>query len=410
MPLPAPTPLAARPTVALGCSGLHFPTQALREAHESDVAPVMMHHLTGEDGSADDGPRELLAATAAALEKAGHTTAWGAGCVVRTTADAAAFATAGFTWFSFELGNLPDTRADSMSLVELDAAVVALEDTGCYAQGWHAHYTDREWPLPSGRVLRLGDESLARAAVKYGRALAEAAQWQQAIRTLWTGRGLAPDIELNFAGRRDRWSAEEFLFLALETARSGLGPVCISPSLGPAWQPGAEFDGDQTELAAMLALAGEIAALACPLKVGIRHAAGKSCLREIALHAPARGHANCKEDGAPTGLSAPQFVARCHANFEEAAALATLDALARGQPELFRHWLCVAQEMFPFAAGGAALAITEEDIHALPQVADADLPATFLADLRGRQLLLPTFPDVLRRDRVLREAIRSPRF
>ena len=384
MPLPAPTPLAARPTVALGCSGLHFPTQALREAHEGDVAPVMMHHLTGEDGSADDGPRELLAATAAALGKAGHTTAWGAGCAVRTTADAAAFATAGFTWFSFDLGSLLDTRADAMSLVELDAAVVALEDTGCYAQAWHAHYTDREWPLPSGRVLRLGDETLARVAVKYGRALAEAAQWQQAIRTLWTGRGSAPDIELNFAGRRDHWSAEEFLFLALETARSGLGPACISPSLGPAWQPGAEFDGDQNELAAMLALAGEIAALAGPLKVGIRHAAGKSCLREIASRT---------------------LGPRCHANFEEDAWLATLDTLAREQPELFRHWLCVAQEMLPFSAAELPLAITEEDIHALPQVDDAELPATFLADVRGRQLLLPTFPDVLRRDRALRGAI-----
>jgi hypothetical protein len=400
MSVPAPAPLAAQPTVALGCSGLHFPTEALREAHESGVAPVMMHHLTGEDGSADDGPREMLAATAAALEKTGHSTAWGAGCAVRTTEDAAAFATAGYTWFSFELGSMPDMRAASMSLDELDATVVALEDAGCYAQGWHAHYTDREWPLPSGRVLRLGDETLARTAVKFGPALAHAAQLQQAIRTLWTGRRSAPDIELNFAGRRERETAEEFLFLALETARSGLGPGCISPSLGAAWQPGAEFDGNQSEFAATVALAGEIAALAGSLKVGIRHAAGKSCLR-----APARDRVNSGGAGSPTGLAAPPFAARFHANFEEDAWLAALDTLARQQPELFRRWLAVAQEQFPFAAGGVALRITEEDIHALPQVPDAELPATFLGDIRGRQLLLATFPDVLRRERGLREAI-----
>ena len=384
MPLPAPTPLAARPTVALGCSGLHFPAEALGEARENGIAPVVMHHLTGEDGSADDGPREMLAATAAMLGKSGHTTGWGAGCVVRTTAEAAAFATAGFTWFSFELGNLRDARADSMSPGELDAAIVSLEDSGRFAAEWHTHYTDREWPLPSGRTLRIGDETLARAAVKFGHALAEAAQWQQAIRTLWTGRGAVPDIELSFAGRRDRWSAEEFLFVALETARSGLAPVCISPSLGAAWQPGVEFDGDQSEFSATLTLIAEIAALAGPLKVGIRHAAGKSCLHEIA----------------PRTLGE-----RCHLNFEEAAWLATLDALAKQQPELFRRWLCIAQEMFPFAAGDTPLTITEEDIHVLPHVDDAELPATFLADIRGRQLLLPTFPDVLRRDRALREAV-----
>ncbi len=384
MPLPAPSPLAAQPTVALGCSGLHFPTHALLASHEAGVAPVLMHHLTGEDGSADDGPREMLAATAAALGNSGHSTAWGAGGVVRTISDAAAFATAGFTWFSFELGALRDARADSMSLDELDAAVVALEDAGCFAQDWHTHFTDREWPLPSGRVLRFSDEMLARIAVKYGRALPEAAQWQQAIRTLWTGRGSAPDIELNFTGRCVRWSAEEFLFLALESARSGLAPVCISPSLGSAWQPGAEFEGDPNDIAEVLTLAGEIAALAGPLKVGIRHAAEKSCLLEIA---------------------ARTLGPRCHANFEEDAWLATLDTVARARPELFRRWLGVAQEMFPFAAGNIPLAITEEDIHALPQVDDAELPATFLADLRGRQLLLATFPDVLRQDRVLREAI-----
>lgn len=386
MPLPAPSPIAAEPTVALGCSGLHFPVQALNEARGVGAAPVLMHHFIGEDGSADDGPREMLAATAAALKNAGHTTAWGAGCAVRSCADAAVFATAGFTWFSFDMGALLDTRADSLSLDELDAAVVAVEDAGCYAPGWHTHYTGREWPLASGRVLRLGDEPLARFAVKYGRALAEAAQWQQAIRMLWSGRGAAPDIELNFAGRRDRWSAEEFLFLALESARSGLAPACISPSLGHAWQPGAEFDGDQNELAATLALAGEIAALTGPLKVGIRHAAGKSCLR---------------------GIVSRTLGPRCHSNFEDDARLATLDALARTQPELFRRWLGVAQELFAFAAGDMPLAITEEDIHALPQVADADLPVTFLGDIRGRQLLLSTFPDVLRQERVLRDAIRQ---
>jgi hypothetical protein len=384
MPLPPPSPLAAQPTVALGCTGLHFPSDALRAAGENGIAPVLMHRLTGEDGSNDDGPREMILATAEALEKSGHTGAWGAGCVVRTSADAAAFATAGFTWFSFALGGEIDARAETMSLDELDPAVVAIEDSGFLTPEWHTHYTDREWTLASGRTLRLVDETLARAAVKFAPALAHAAQLQQAIRTLWTGRGTAPDIELNFAGRRDRWSAEEFLFLTLESARCGLAPVCIAPPLGAAWQPGAEFEGDPSELSATLALAGEIAALAGPLKFGIRHAAGKSCI-ETNTHAAlgARAHLDCEED----------------------AWLATLDALARQQPELFRRWLTVAQDLFPFSAGEFALSITEGEIRALPEVSDEDLPAIFLADLRGRQLLLSTFPAVLQKDRALREAI-----
>lgn len=383
MRLPAPTPLAGRPTVALGCTGLHFPTEALHAVVKNGSAPVFMHRLTGEEGSGDDGPREMIAATAEALEKSGHATAWGAGCSVRSAAEAAAFATAGCTWFSFELAGAVDPCADTMSLDELDAAIVTIEDTGCLAAEWHANYTEREWPLASGRKLRLADETLARAAVKFGRALAHAAQIQQAIRTLWSGRGGVPDIELCFAGTRETWSEEEFLFLALESARQGICPVCIAPPLGPEWQPGAEFSGDENALASMLARFGEIAGLIGQLKIGIRHAA-------------------CKTQ--PTSL--PALVGPAHLDLTETAWLATLDALARRQPEIFRRWLCAAQEMFPFAANGMALAITEEDIHVLPQVGDAELASTFLGDVRGRQLLLSTFHDVLRSDRPLREAIR----
>jgi len=385
MRLPAPIPLAGRPTVAFGCTGLHFPADAIREAREHGIAPVLMHRLTGEDGSSDDGPRELFEATAAALENSGHTSAWGAGCKVRNEAEAAAFATGGFTWFSFALGGEVDSRADALSLDELDAAIVSLEDSGVLPAEWHASYTDREWTPASGRPLRLADEALARAAVKFAPALAHAAQLQEAIRTLWSGRGSAPDIELCFAGGCAQWSTEEFLFLALESARNGLCPACIAPPLGAAWQPGAEFEGDESRVAAMLASFGEIAALVGSLKIGIHHAAGKSRIAaEIRRTLGARAHLDREED----------------------AWLATLAALAHSQPETFRRWLCAAQEMFPFSTHGMSLAITEEDIHALPQVGEADLAATFLDDTRGRQLLLTTFPDVLRSDRTLREAVR----
>ena len=110
-----------------------------------------------------------------------------------------------------------------------------------------------------------------------------------------------------------------------------------------------------------------------------------------------------------TEAPASQSGTRTHLDFEEDAWLATLEVLAQRQPDVFRRWLCAAQEQFPFAAGGMALAITEEDIHVLPQVADADLAETFLGDMRGRQLMLATFPDVLRSDRALREAVSAGR-
>ncbi|MEQ1852935.1 MAG: hypothetical protein ABMA01_15255, partial [Chthoniobacteraceae bacterium] len=166
---------------------------------------------------------------------------------------------------------------------------------------------------------------------------------------------------------------EEFLFLALESARRGLGPVAVAPPLGPDWQPGAECD---ESLESTLGLPGDIAALCGSLKVGVHFAAGKP-----GLPAAARGI----------------LADRLHLDFEEATWLDRLGRMADAQPAAFREWLGIAQEVFPFATGDTPLAITEEDIHALPQVADFELRETFLGHVQGRQLLLATFPVVQRR-------------
>lgn len=385
MDIPAPTPLGSQPTVALGCVGGNFPRDLLREVTEAGFAPVLQHHLLGEPGSSEDGPREMLAATMRALGNAGHDARWGAGCAVGTTEEAALFATAGYTWFTFDLAGAIEDRADLMSLDELDAAIVAREDAGCFSHGWHEAYLDREWQTGAGHVLRLDDETLARAAVKFGRALAHADQLHQAIRTLWIGRGEAPDVELNFSARRAAMSAEEFLFVALESARRGLNAVSIAPSLGPAWQPGAEFAGGDGDLKKMITPLGDIATLCGVQRGGIHFGGGK-----------------------PGFISAARdFSGRLHLNCEEAAWLDALGRLADSQPQIFRQWLTLAQELFPFASGDSPLAITEEDTHALPEVADSALREIFLGHVQGRQLLLTTFLAVLRRHRTLRDALCS---
>lgn len=387
MEIPAPTPLAARPTLALGCIGTCFPAGLLGEAVGLGFAPVVLHHLVGEIGSSDDGPREMLAATRRALEKSGLATEWGAGSVITSTEEAAAFATAGFTWFTFDLTTLIDDRAASMTLDELDAAVVAAEDSGSYRQGWHESYLDRKWSTKSGRSVTLDDETLAQAAVKFGRALAHADQLQQAIRTLWVGHGQAPDIELSFAGTRTSTSLDEFLFLTLESARRGLNPVSIAPSLGAAWQPGADFPGEPGEMETYFAALGDIAALAGSQKVGIHHAAGKTGIMPLARRV---------------------LGDRIHLNCEEATWLEALGRLADSDPAAFWEWLREAQEIFPFAAGNAALSVNEEDIRSLPEVPDTALRDTFLGHVHGRQLLLPTFLAVMRKHRALRGAVHRP--
>ena len=65
--------------------------------------------------------RTAAEATRQALGKSGCPKEWGAGAVVTSTEEAAAFATAGFTWFTFDLTAPTDDRSASMSLDQLDA-------------------------------------------------------------------------------------------------------------------------------------------------------------------------------------------------------------------------------------------------------------------------------------------------
>ncbi len=326
----APIPLGARPTVALG---LPFEPPFYTER-----APVILHRLGGEKDRERCGPRELREATCAAFEKAGWPERWGLGGVCVEMDDAANFAIAGYSWFTFDLARRLDAFADEASLDALDARIVALEDSGCYKLGWHEPY------LGEG----FDEEALARAAVKFGPALAHAEQMQQAMRTMWSGRGELPDIELSIARALRRTTALELRFLASELNRRGIWVSVLAPCLGPDFQPGLITDE----------------------------------LPEIAGFA---------EILSPIRLAAP---GASHLDQTDAALFGTLRRIAENEPSLFREILLAARNAFPLICTDWHLSVSDEDVQTMPQPDDDALASTFLDHPHGRQLLLSTWEAV----------------
>lgn len=350
MDIPAPTTFASAPTITLGVPlGRVFMEPLVGEKNR---APVFLHELGGEKERTTRGPRELFAETHAALASAGHRGPWGAGGIVRETEEAAQFAIAGATWFTFDLSPVIEARADTILLDELDAAIVALEDAGVYPPGWADAYLDREFTLS----LRLDDETLARVAVKFGRALAHAEQMQQMIRINWMGKGTAPDVEVSIAAAPVATTRAELLFLALENRRRALGATALAPSLGAELEMGDAFTGDTAIFADFAAIAA-----ASAIKLSLPQSAS---------------------------------TASTHLDATEAAPLAFLRELASHQPALFREWLKCAQLHFATVRPAWRISTTEDDIRFLPEVSDDALAATFLDEKRGRQLLLVTFSAV----------------
>jgi hypothetical protein len=361
MDIPAPVSIGDQPTTAI----LATPSMAsfLQETAAAGRVPLLVHELGGEKERATVGPRELLEQTRATLAAKPFAGPWGAGGRIRTADEAAHFAHAGFTWLTLELARSVNTQADRMTLDQLDAAIVALEDAGAFQPCWYEQYVDREFAAEPEVVVRFSDEKLARAAVKFAPAFALAEDMDRAIRASWSGRGELPDIEIALAPSEVATTREELLFVGFELRRRLSSLTVVAPALGRAFEPGSEAPEDPVSLSMAL---GELAAVATPAKLAL-----PSSLAALA----------------PVGYN-------LHLDTTEAGRLAWLAQAARQDPTFFREWLEAARQVFPIARRGWPISLSEEEARFLPQVEDAELEATFLGLTAGRQLLLTTWEEV----------------
>ena len=331
----APMTFGQEPTVAIGAPYGRVLADELVDPDGRGV--VVLHRLGWEKEREKFGPRELREATCAAFDKVGWPVRWGLGGVCVEIEDAANFGLAGYSWFTFDLASRIDNSADTASLDALDARIVALEDAGVFPLGWHVKYL--------GGEASFAEEMLARAAVKFGEALAHAEQLQEILRTMMSGSDGLPDVEISIARAICRTTAEELRFLALELKRRGVWTTVIAPSFGPEYQAGLEPSQppEIATFAEILATSG-----------GVR-------------------------------LAAP---GASHIHQTDRAFFAMLRHIAETNAPLFREILVAARDAFPTVRAGWNLLVTEEDIHMMPDVEDAALASTFLEHPHGRQLLV----------------------
>lgn len=265
---------------------------------------------------------------------------------------------AGFTpvmgaWPSLDPSEYFALRADSFSADELAAAQTALIEDGVFAApDWKSAYLDRDFA-----GLRFTSESLARAAVKFGWAIAYAAEM---------AAGLAGDFEIDFAGTPQRTTTLEHLFIALELRRRAVPFTALALRWPGRFEAAVDFEDDAPEFERALAAHAAVARIAENHRLSFSHAEEKFAVL------PAIGR-ECGE--------------QLHVKTSGLAWMAGLRAIARAETALFRQILRAAQERFPFDKVGAAISTNEEDVRFLPEVTDPELEPTFLEDPRGRQLL-----------------------
>ena len=276
---------------------------------------------------------------------------------------AAACAVAGFrlvekAWPVLDPSEYLAPLADTFSADELAAAQAALIEDGVFLSlDWTGAYLGREFPMPDGGALRFTGQTLARAAVKFGWAIAYAAE---------LAAGMTDDFEVDFSATPQPATPLEHLFIALGLRSRGVAFTALALRWPGRFEAAVDFDGDVAAFERAVAAHAAVARLAGNYRLSFSHAEEKFAVL------PAIGR-ECGD--------------LLHLKTAGLAWMAGLRAISRGEPALFREILRGAQERFAFDKVGAPISTNEEDVRFLPEVPDADLERTFFDEPRGRQLL-----------------------
>ena len=277
---------------------------------------------------------------------------------------------AGFAFFTFDPGDRVDDDAAAASGAALQAKVDALpwEDLADDWTGVRGRYLGRALDA-DGLALRFDEIALARAAAKYGAALAGAAQLHRVL----AASGAPFEVEVSVDETATPTTLEEHAFIALELGRLGVPFVSLAPRFVGRFEKGVDFRGDLDDLVRTLDGHARIARAFGPYKLSLHSGSDKFSVYGPIAEAT-RGLVHLKTAGT--------------------SYLEALRVAAVVDPALFRAVLTLGLERFEtdkasYLIGGRAEAVARPE-----SLADAALPA-LLDDDDARQVLHVTFGSAL---------------
>ena len=272
--------------------------------------------------------------------------------------DAAGFRLVASAWPVLDPSEYLAPLADTFFQDELDAAQAALIKDGVYLSlDWKRAYLGRDFPMPDGDALRFTEQTLARAAVKFGWAIAYAAELAE---------GMSGDFEVDFSATPMAATPLEHLFIALGLRSRGVAFTALALRWPGRFEAAVEFEGDVAEFARAVAAHAAVARLAGNYRLSFAHAEEKFAVLPVLAR-------ECGD--------------LLHVKTSGLAWMAGVRSLAHTEPALFWEILRAAHERFAFDKVGEPISTNEEDVRFLPEVPDADLERTFFDEPRGRQLL-----------------------
>jgi hypothetical protein len=388
LPWLRPQPLGLQTSAGCGDRlGLATPghVRAVRKA--AGIAPIFAQQSMRENARTGRTPQQVMDDALWGIFQEGWREPWGADADhLKTTEDIDLCVAAGYTFFTIDPGDHVDNEAHTAPLEVLKDKLHALpwDELEDAPDGLHARYLDRRFEV-EGFALEFDQTTLARAAAKYGRAIAHTVRMYRHL------AAQAEDFELEMSVDETETptSIEEHFFIASELKRLGVQWVSLAPRYIGRFEKGVDYIGDPSmdsgqalnEFESQLAKHAAIARVLGPYKLSIHSGSDKfSIYPTFARHT--RGLVHLKTAGT--------------------SYLEALRTVAQVEPALFRQILAYAIERYPEDRATYHVSAQLVNVPAPDALDDAGLPG-LLEQFDARQVLHVTFGSVL--DRFGREIL-----
>jgi hypothetical protein len=273
--------------------------RALR-ATGSALAPILAQQSIRElDRSGRDAGAVVDAATWGAFAE-GWREGYGADADhLKTPADVDRCAPHGYTLYTIDPGDHVDDSADAASGRDLEAMLEALP--------WERlHDSPRDLAARYAAEGVLSQEDVARAAAKYGRAIAHVAEVYERVRIAAPDGGF--EVEVSVDETETPTTAAQHVYIATELRRLGVEWVSLAPRFVGRFEKGIDYIGDVATFAADIAVHAAIAERLGPYKLSLHSGSDKLAIYP-AFAAATRGTMHVKTSGT-SYLEALRTVAR----------------------------------------------------------------------------------------------------
>ena len=339
------------------------------------IASIFAQQSVRENSRTGRTPQQVIDDVIWGLVQEDWREPWGADADhLKTPDDVDAFAAAGYTFYTIDPGDHVDNEAHTAPMEVLKDKIHALPWDGLAdsAQGLHERYLDRRFEV-EGFGLTFDRMTLARAATKYGRAVAHtAAMYGYLVGRMGEG---GFELEVSVDETETPTSPEEHFFIARELERLGVEWVSLAPRYVGRFEKGVDYIGDMTEFEAELTKHAAIARAFGPYKLSIHSGSDKFSIYPIIARLT-KGLVHVKTAGT--------------------SYLEALRAVGQVDPAFFREMLAFARERYETDRATYHVSAELSNVPAPDAPADADLPG-LLDQFDARQVLHVTFGSVLDR-------------